>query len=159
MDCVITQTLIKLLFWIPNFLFQRGNLDWILNVQHCVIMRPSTKHKQLAQHSCLTSPSFSWIVTIKEGVLSFLHSSAVVSVMGLLGSGALLQATVRHCLIYTHYFLLLSSGMWKEEEKNPSLARNSQLECISAKMEEARILPNFIQYWNKHFNSIDKRFN
>lgn len=121
MVCVITQKLIKLLFWIlKNMtaetlfleLLQRGNLDWILNMQHCVIM----KHKQVAQHSCLTSSSFSWIVTIKEGVLSFLHSSAVVSVMSLLGSGALLQATVRHCLIYTHYFLPVSSGMWRRRK-------------------------------------------
>lgn len=94
---------------------------------------------------------------MKEGVLSSPRSSAVVSVMSLLGSGAPLQATMRHCLIYTHYFLLLSSGIWRKKKKKPHLFLHgiSNSEDKSTIME-ARILQNFVYTISK--NSQNKLY-
>lgn len=103
-------------------LFQRGNLGWKLNAQHYAQMWgiPQNMINLTATGVWPLPPSaesFYGPLTVKEGLLSFLHSSAVVSVMSLLGSGALLQATIRHCLIYTHYFLVVSSGIWRKKKQ------------------------------------------
>ena len=64
-----------------------------------------------------TADSSHWPAAAEGGLLSFLHLSAGVSVTGLLGSRAPPRATIRRRLIYTHYFLVFSSGDLKEEEK------------------------------------------
>lgn len=92
--------------------FQRCNLSWKLNAQHCVLMwgiPPSMISVTITDVWPLppSAQSFYLPLTVEKGLLnSFLHSSVVVSVMSLLGSEPLLQATMRHCLIYTRYFLV-----------------------------------------------------
>lgn len=83
------------------------------NVRH-----NSRQHGQLDMWPLPPPPSGSFYRPLwaEELLLSSLHSSAVVSVMRLFRSGALLQATIRHCLIYTHYFLVFSVGF--EGRKN-----------------------------------------
>lgn len=66
---------------------------------------------------------FYWPLTVEEGLLSFLHLSAAVCViMSLLGLGPLLQATMRHCMIYTHYFPVFLLGF--DGRKNNSCLNN-----------------------------------
>ena len=75
-----------------------------------------TQHDQLKEEEDFwplppSAESFYWPLTVEEGLLSFLHLSAAVCViMSLLGLGAPLQATMRHCMIYTHYFPVFRLG-------------------------------------------------
>lgn len=63
-------------------------------------------------------------ITIKQGVLGFLHSSAAVSVKSVFGSGPLLQATAGHRLIYAHYLALLFLRVERQGKKKLLFAGN-----------------------------------
>lgn len=57
-------------------------------------------------------------------MLSFLHLPAAVNVMSLFGSEAVLEATMRRCLIYTHYFLYFLVGIEGRRKKLHGMSRS-----------------------------------